>query len=1768
MFTVLVGCFQLLLGRYSRQDSVCIGAPCGSVAGDGPTGNMLALLVDVSGNPTVCEYIGRVRSMVIGAFENVDVAFADVVSELGVSHDESRSPVFQVGFNMRNGRMEGELDTSMLDLSLICSLRGSEIYLSLAYDTALFERETATRLLSALVVLSESVPRSLGVHVDSLTMMTANEYNHVTQDFSGVHSDLPSALTVDSLFELKAANDPSRPAVRFEGSDLSYADLSSRSSALARELITRHGVIADQPVGLCTIRCPEMVLGILGILKAGGGYIPLDPDYPQSRLEHIFEESGATVAVTTRATRTQSLGSLPIVQVVVEDIESGAMPHEHIAVGQALDTLAYIIYTSGSTGRPKGVELSHRACLSMLYWHEENYGLGRDTRYLQCTTHIFDTSVTELLAPLVFGGTMVMAPAGALTDAAGLHNLLRAEQITMAQFVPSVASILLETDTVPACLHHLGLGAEVLPLPLARLFFKQREGNTRLWNIYGPTECAVDATAIEVTEAMVEAGGQLPIGWPITNRRVFVVDESMRSVGIGVPGELLIGGQCLARGYCGRLDLTKQAFVQWECPGKMGSKTMRVYKTGDLVRFRADGAIMFMGRIDFQVKIRGLRIELGEIESVAAAEGTTGVREAVAIVREDVPGLKRIVVYVTAIAAGAAVSSEAVIAACKQRLPQYMVPSAVVIVEEWPRTSSGKIDRKGLPAPVQMLRSPTDSQIVAASPNGATSVPSDPPRTPTEVQLAAIWAEVLGLPTVGRDDDFFEAGGDSLTAMALMARVRAEVELQVSARDLFEAQTVRILAERIAEYQTGHSDESGESDDDGELAGATALPARQVTQPGSEDAPATLIRPDAAVSNQESVLDGGKAMAVAPRFALQLGCVLVVQYVHLMALLPPLWLFNSVRWNYGSAAACTAAPLAVALVPFVACVLVAIIKWLAIGRLKTGCFSMWSPQFLKWWFLSRLLDPLDHWAIVLKPSPVYNWMMRLLGARIGTNSILNAGCSIRSPDLVMIDDGARLGIDSAVRCHCFRHGPDSTPYFVLGPVHIGPHAALGPRAVAQPFTKLGEGATLAPLSSTALGSRLAAHSSWVGSPAREVKASAESSSPVSRPDIGCGQPEDLLSSLAGIIVVSYLSFIFTVPVVLLYEVDGLPVAFIPLAMLPVTMAGSLLLILVAKWTIIGRVSLRGADFRDETMGRIAQLRYWIVDRLILGVVLFAACGPTGMTTYPLVLRLLGAKIGRRVLGEGLRVGADVDLVEVGDDVWFGHHSAAVCRSVIGPPTVNASAPRIVRFHPVRIGNGAMVAELCVIVDGAKVLDGSNVGSMTLVNKTFPVNSISIGSPPVMLGYKTRAPDGSNQTDAADQEGVTDSQMSTQIQVALTIVPFLPMLLLATVASSVLRLFSLWLGASDGDDSLDNNFVNSTAPGILEDDAQTSVATYVLYAAVTPLAFWVAFAILLGVLAVLMLVSNVSSGDHQLHSTHILVWQLVGEMQFMVYGLVESFVRGSPLMPLYLRVVGAKVGRNVFWDTHPPAETTALRIGDDVIVESESELYAHTVDHGRLTHGGIEIGRGAIISRSVQVQISTRIGEGACLDSLTVVMKGEQIPPGTVWAGNPATLVTSGTSHAAVLKAQKRWESERAADWLSSRHDKTTSIKIVDTLRQAGHKESDWVTVLDAMSGDGTLAQLISTEVRTGEPASIVGDEPAQSPGSGVGLRARARGDQNEESVRAWALAELESVLAPEGFAGVTAGVAKAFDDAEYAVSEWVETVLDMKKTGAPCASGS
>jgi amino acid adenylation domain-containing protein/non-ribosomal peptide synthase protein (TIGR01720 family) len=790
LFMALVAAYAVLLQRATRQSDILIGSPVANRARPETEGligffvNTVVLRIDLEGDPGFRTLLARVREAVLGADAHQDLPFERLVDALDLPRDLSRSPIFQVMLAFQNlpapeGRPQGlglstfgfETRTAQFDLHLSLMESPGGLTGSIEYRTDLFDAVTVRRLARHFEALLRMLAKRPGDPVAALPLLTEEELQQVLVDWNDTAvlwvAGRPS---LHRLIEAQVARTPRAHATVYEGEQLTYAELNARANRLARHL-RRLGCGPETRVGVAMERSLDLVVALLGILKAGAAYVPLDPDYPAERLAYMLEDSRPAVLVTQQ----RLLASLPSWggPVLCLDTASEILAAESPAdLDGDLDDrhLAYMIYTSGSTGRPKGAMVHHRGIVNRLLWMQEAYRLTPAETVLQKTPFSFDVSVWEFFWPLLAGARLVLARPGGHRDAHYLAGLIETERVGVLHFVPSMLQVFLEEPEVVRCrsLRLVVASGEALPPDLERRFF-QRLPETRLENLYGPTEASVDVTAWSCGPGDHRS---VPIGRPIANTRIHLLDDHLQPVAVGVPGELWIGGVNVGRGYLGRPELTAERFVPDPFTDEPG---VRIYRTGDLARYRPDGAIEYLGRIDHQVKIRGFRIELGEIEAVLGTH--PAVREA-AVNVHDHRGSRRLAAYLVPYQEHS-LDLDALRAFLKERLPEYMVPAVFVPLEKLPLSPNGKLDRRALPT-TEPDRPDLGDRYT-------------PPRNPVEAELATLWAEVLGIERVGVHDDFFELGGDSIVSIQVTARARQR-GLQLTSRQIFDQPTIAELA--------------------------------------------------------------------------------------------------------------------------------------------------------------------------------------------------------------------------------------------------------------------------------------------------------------------------------------------------------------------------------------------------------------------------------------------------------------------------------------------------------------------------------------------------------------------------------------------------------------------------------------------------------------------------------------------------------------------------------------------------------------------------------------------------------------------------------------------------------------------------------------------------------------------------------------------------------------------------------------------------------------
>lgn len=790
LFMTLLAAFKTLLLRYTAQTDIVVGTPmAGRNRGEienliGFFVNTLVLRTSLAGNPGFRELLARVREVALGAAAHQDLPFEKLVEELQPERDLSRTPLFQVMFALQNIRTETlalqDLQVSAagatpaiakFDLTLFMSETNGEIAGTFEYNTDLFDHSTIGRMIQHFQQLLEAIAANPDQRVSDLRLLTSAEQHELLVTFNDTAQEFPRELCVHQLIEQQATKTPAAVAVSFRNERLTYQELNSRANQLAHRLRDL-GVGPETLVAILMKNSLEMVVALLGVLKAGGAYVPLDPSHPRDRLSAVLAEANVSVVLTLAHFRDTLARDVEIATICLDrDVIDAKV--ENLTCTTQPDNLAYVIYTSGSTGKPKGAMIPHRGLVNYLNWCARYYSVAEGQGAPVHSPLGFDLTVTSLFAPLLAGRTIELLPEENVVE--GLGQLLRANRdFSLVKITPAHLELLrhyFADGTAPGTRAFI-IGGEAL-FNEQISFWQQHAPNVRLINEYGPTETVVGCCIYE-SPAEPNNSGAVSIGRPIANAQLYLLDHELQPVPTGVTGELYIGGAGLARGYLKQPAITAEKFLPHPFATEPGQ---RLYRTGDLARFLPDGNLEYLGRVDNQVKIRGFRIELGEIESVLAQY--PAVQETVVTVREDVPGDKRLVAYVT-LATDQSTAITELRLYLKDKLPSYMVPSAVVVLDALPLTTNGKIDHQALPAPDD-TRTRLQNNFIA-------------PRNLLELKLAEMWEEILNVRPIGLTDNFFDAGGHSILGLRLMARIQKEFDLDLPLATLFEGGTVEHLA--------------------------------------------------------------------------------------------------------------------------------------------------------------------------------------------------------------------------------------------------------------------------------------------------------------------------------------------------------------------------------------------------------------------------------------------------------------------------------------------------------------------------------------------------------------------------------------------------------------------------------------------------------------------------------------------------------------------------------------------------------------------------------------------------------------------------------------------------------------------------------------------------------------------------------------------------------------------------------------------------------------
>lgn len=1330
--------------------------------------------------------------------------------------------------------------------------------------------------------------------IEFLPIIGDEERSLIVSTWKGEPHDLTLALDerLSDLFEAQSFAHPERIALQCNDSTLTYEELEERANKMARHLRS-HGVTHGSKVGVFLPRSIDVYIAILGILKAGAAYVPIDPEYPADRVDYILNDCKVAALIST--TGLSSILSTDDYELVDIDRDYARIDKESSERIEMPDSspedLAYIIYTSGSTGRPKGVQIEHRSACNLVRSEASIFKIRPEDKVFQGFSVAFDASVEEIWLAFFAGATLVVGTHEIVHAGPGLARILTEQGVTVLSCVPTLISMV--EDDIPT-LRLLILGGEQCPKDLvARWARKDR----RVVNTYGPTEATVVATY-----ANCHPGDPITIGRPIPNYFTYIVDAQLQAVPAGVPGELLLGGIGISRGYLNRPDLTEEKFIENPFTADDADAPERLYRTGDLVQYNSRGDIEYLGRIDAQVKLRGFRIELSEIESVLMT--CPGIQSAVVSVREDIPGIQQLVAYIIP-HQDRTFDESAVKSAIRNRLPAYMMPARFVCVRDFPTLPSGKVDRKRLPAPNQQVEE--EAKIVA------------PARTDTEKALLKVWERLFQPQRVSIDDDFFELGGHSLLAARMVSELRKDQRFaDVSMLDVYKHPVLVDLAAKLDENSASKS--------------------RDTEQPKEE-------------------------FRSASKRSYYLCSIMQVVGIYLsIALFMSPWLASyrayRVATNLGlgiGQSMLAAVGVSLLVLPFMLLMPVAL-KWLIIGKYKQGSYPLWGAYYWRFWFARRFqsMVPLTY----LRGTPFLPMYLRLLGAKIGTNVYFGTQY-VQITDLLTIGDDTSIGVDAQLPGYYIDKG-----MLHIGSISIGNRCFIGTKSVMNNNTVLEDDALLDEFSMIPSGVTVPEREEWAGSPASYVQHNLSDREP-SRPE------SKTAAFIHGLLYA--MSVIFFIPAVPMLAglPSGMAILYLDrthsngwvLAAFP--FATALFTVLLCSLTaLLKRIVLPCMNPGEYNVHSLLHVRKWFVDSLMQ--VCLEMAHPLYATLYlPPWFRLLGVKLGRRV---EISTVAHItpDLLSIGSESFIADSAC------IGPTRVHLGRMTV---EQTSIGSRTFVGNSALIPAGTSVGDGYLIGVMSMPPspKALEANPATswLGSPSVLLPRR--------QESASFPESVIFNPPWYLYLVRGAIEFFR-----VTLPSS---LFILTIGT----------FIHFST---LVYRTTSLAAVLCLYPAIYILSS--CFTLGIAVAIKWLVMGKYRPCTRPLWSSFVWRTEMVTAIHecFAVPAFLNS-LQGTPFLAPYFRLMGSKIGKRVLMETTQITEFDLVHIGDDASLNSNCTIQTHLFEDRVMKTSDLWIGDKSYIGPMAVALYDSEIQEGASLDGLSLLMKGENLPAWTRWEGIPA-----------------------------------------------------------------------------------------------------------------------------------------------------------------------
>ena len=1313
------------------------------------------------------------------------------------------------------------------------------------------------------------------------------------------------------LFEAQADRCPSAPAIdnslgamqRECGAIFTYGEVEAKSNQLAHYL-RRRGAICGARVGLLIPRSPELYIAILAILKAGGAYVPLDPEYPADRINYILSDGGIETILTIEDLAQEK--AIGVVNVICVDLQAGeiALESTQRLDRQLVDTterdLSYVIYTSGSTGRPKGVEIEHQSSTNYIQVVNESvYHIQSSDRVYQGFSIAFDASVEEVWCTFATGATLIVGSVEQTRSGVDLAKFLTQQQVTVLSCVPTLLAMMeVEVPTIRLLI----LGGEQCPQELISRWCNPQR---RVLNTYGPTEATVVSTYQECHPDRV-----ITIGKALPTYYVYILDEDLQLCPPGVEGEIHIGGICLARGYVGRPDLTAEKFINLDRYKAIGIIPDRLYKTGDLGTWTNDGEIQFLGRIDGQVKLRGFRIELSEIESVIMQ--CAGVSGAVVAVKK-VTNIDRLIAYLVPKQSLAKLDLGGIFETMRSRLPPYMVPTSLEVLDSLPTLPSGKVDRKSLPKP---------QNIGVSFHNNDGRKPTNE----TESKIAIVWSKILGINDISLDADFFqELGGHSLLAAIVISKLRENPQFQdLAVLDIYQHPTIAKLSAALAnrqQYPT--STQHGEPSE------------RPIAKPRPSGHIWTILG------------------------------IYVLYFIYSTPIVLPFSVFDTLydnNWNKYVALALSGVALLL-IHPSLLLITIAL-KWLTIGKYKAGSYPLWGNYYWRFWFMQQVHKLVS--TEYLAGSPLLNTYYRLLGVKVNRNVYLGA-IELVAADLISI--GANTSINDRASLVGYEIVDGRLN---IGNVTIGRDCFVGSNTMLGLHTQLADRSRIGDLSYLGNGLTIPTGEAWIGSPAKLDHHTSSQIDELLTPVPKCGNLLKL-GYLVGSIAIWLVPFISAIPSFLLWQ-ELLKELEIDELLIPSAILGSFsfigifcLQVLLYKWMLLGRVK-PGNYPVYSSFG----LRKWWIDRLMS---MSLEMMPTLYSTLYLLpwLRMLGAKIGART-EISTATNITPDLLSIGSESFIAD-------------TVSLGAVKVDRgwmeLAPTRIGSQTFVGNGALVPASSEIANNSLIGCLSIppVSDTpMQPDTAWLGSPAIYIPHR--------EVIDSYEEAQTYKPPHYLYAIRLAI-EFLRVTLPGSIHFIVL--FTLEFGLT----------VIADANSSWEWDLAIWAGVFLWF----PFCYFLFTALSTFFVIGLkwLVVGRYSSGTIPLWSSFIWRTELItGLYEAIIVPGFLFFLLGTPFAPMLLRLLGMKIGRNVYIETTDFTEFDLITIEDNVILDRDSTLQTHLFEDRVMKLGKLHLYPRAQVGSWGMILYDTVLEQDVLIQPMSLVMKGEKLPPATTWQGIPVT----------------------------------------------------------------------------------------------------------------------------------------------------------------------